>query len=76
MTDQHNHLPHPENIRLNNFPTKEIKQRVMKETTSIIKIYEEVVAPQMLPQALPIMPLARELPILVKHLTNKLAKLT
>ena len=33
----------------------------MKETTPITKIYEEVVASQMPPQTLAIMPLAREL---------------
>ena len=47
---EHNHLPHPESIGLETFPTK-VKQRVMKETTPIIKIHEEeIVASQMSPQ--------------------------
>ena len=61
ITSEHNHLPHPENMALKSFRTK-VKQRVMKETTPIIKIYEEeIVASQMSPQTLAIMPLAREL---------------
>jgi hypothetical protein len=61
VTGDHNHLPHPENMQLKHFRTK-VKQRVMKETTPIIKIYEEeVISSQMPPQALAIMPLAREL---------------
>jgi hypothetical protein len=46
---------------LKNFRTK-VKERVMKETTPIIKIYEEeVISSQMPPQTLAIIPLAREL---------------
>ena len=61
ITSEHNHLPHSESVALKSFRTK-VKQRVMKETTPIIKIYEEeIVAPQMPPQTLAIMPLAREL---------------
>ncbi|CAF3831015.1 unnamed protein product [Rotaria sp. Silwood1] len=59
-TDNYSHVPHPENIVLKSFRTK-VKQRVMKETTSITKIYEEeVVASQMPLQTLAIIPLARE----------------
>lgn len=61
ITGQHNHLPHPENMALKDFRTK-LKERVMKETTPISKIFEEeVVASEMSPQTLAIMPLAREL---------------
>jgi hypothetical protein len=61
VTGNHNHLPHPENMELKNFRTK-VKERVMKETTPIIKIYEEeVISSELPPQTLAIMPLAREL---------------
>ena len=60
ITGEHNHLPHPENVALKIFCTK-VKQRVMKETTPIINIYEEVIASQMPPQTLATMSLAREL---------------
>ncbi|CAF2902586.1 unnamed protein product [Rotaria sp. Silwood2] len=61
VNGNHNHLPHPENMALKDFRTK-LKQRVMTETTPITKIYEEeVIASEMLPQTLAIMPLAREL---------------
>ncbi len=60
-TGDHNHLPHPEKLELKTFRTK-VKQRVMKETTPITKIYEEeVIASQMPPETLAIVPLAREL---------------
>lgn len=61
ITGDHNHLPHPENMQLKHFRTR-VKQRVMKETTPIIKIYEEeVISSQMPPQTLAILPMAREL---------------
>ncbi|CAF1222016.1 unnamed protein product [Rotaria sp. Silwood1] len=61
VTRDHNHLPHSENIQLKQFRTK-VKERAMKETTPIIKIYEEeVISSQMPPETLAIMPLAREL---------------
>ncbi|CAF2735331.1 unnamed protein product [Rotaria sp. Silwood2] len=60
VTDNHNHLPYPENIPLKRFSTK-VKQRVMKETTPITKIYEVVGASEMRPQTLAIIPLARDL---------------
>ncbi|CAF4412783.1 unnamed protein product, partial [Rotaria sp. Silwood2] len=60
VTDNHNHLPYPENIPLKRLSTK-VKQRVMKETTPITKIYEVVGASEMRPQTLAIIPLARDL---------------
>ncbi|CAF3506908.1 unnamed protein product, partial [Rotaria sp. Silwood2] len=61
VTGDHNHLFHPENMQLKQFRTK-VKERAMKETTPIIKIYEEeVISSQIPPETLAIMPLAREL---------------
>ena len=61
ITGNHNHLPHPENMALKDFRTK-LKQRVMTETTPIIKLYEkEVISSEMPPQTVAIMQLAREL---------------
>ena len=56
----HSQLPYPEKMTLKRFRTK-MKQRVVKETTSIIKIYEEIVVSQMPPQTLAIMPITHEL---------------
>lgn len=58
---EHKHLPNPENMQLKDFRTK-VKDRVMKETTAIAKIYEEeVILSQMPPPTLAMMPLAHEL---------------